>query len=282
VNLLKAALIFSDILTTVSERYSREIQTAEFGCGLEGILRTRSQDVFGILNGIDPEEWNPATDPDLAAHYSSSDMAGKAACKEDLQRTVGLKVEPEAPLFGCISRLAEQKGMDLLAGALDAILDSGGQLVLLGTGDPPLEEQFEAAAAAHPGRVAAVIGFDDPLSHKIEAGADLFLMPSRYEPCGLNQMYSLRYGTIPIVRATGGLDDTVTSFDRKTGEGIGLKFEAATADALALAIYRGAALYRDPAAWRRLRANAMRDDFSWDRSARRYEALYQKAARRRR
>jgi len=281
VNLLKAGLVFSDVLNTVSCRYSHEIQTEEFGCGLEGLLRARSRDVFGILNGIDVEEWNPATDPHLAAHYSAADLAGKALCKADLQRAAGLKVDPGAPLFGVISRLAEQKGIDLVAESLEAILDVGGQLVLLGTGEPALEERFRTAAAAHPGRVAAVIGFDVALSHKIEAGADFFLMPSRYEPCGLNQMYSLRYGTIPIVRATGGLDDTVTPFDRKTGEGNGLKFEAATADALALAIYRAAGLYRDPAARSRLRANGMQGDFSWERSAREYEALYREVARRR-
>jgi len=281
VNLLKAGLIFSDILTTVSRRYSREIQTEAFGCGLEGVLRGRGGDLFGILNGIDVEEWNPATDPHIAARYSEADLSGKAACKADLQRAAGLKVDPEAPLFGLISRLAEQKGIDLVAEALEAILDVGGQLALLGTGDPPLEEQFRAAAAAQAGRVTAVIGFDTALAHKIEAGADVFLMPSRYEPCGLNQMYSLRYGTIPIVRATGGLDDTVTTFDRRTGEGNGLKFEAATADALELAICRAAGLYRDREAWRRLMANAMAGDFSWDRSAREYETLYRLAARRR-
>ncbi len=281
VNLLKAGLVFSDILTTVSRRYSQEIQTAEFGCGLEGVLRARSKDVFGILNGIDEEEWDPARDPHLAARYTPESLAGKAACKADLQRAVGLRPDPATPLFGVISRLAEQKGIDLVAESLEAILDVGGQLVLLGTGEPALEERFRAAAAAHAGRVAAVIGFDVALSHKIEAGADFFLMPSRYEPCGLNQMYSLRYGTIPIVRATGGLDDTVTPFDRRTGQGNGLKLEAATADALSLAIYRAAGLYRDPAAWRRLVANAMQGDFSWDRSAREYEALYREVARRR-
>ncbi len=281
VNLLKAGLVFSDILTTVSRRYSREIQTEAFGCGLEGVLRARSGDVFGILNGIDEEEWDPAKDPHLAAHYAPEDLAGKAACKADLQRAMGLRPDPAAPLFGVISRLAEQKGIDLVANALDTILEVGGQFVLLGTGEPALEERFRTAAIAHAGRVAAVIGFDVALSHKIEAGADFFLMPSRYEPCGLNQMYSLRYGTVPIVRATGGLDDTVTPFNRATGEGNGLKFEAGTADALALAIYRAAGLYRDPAARQRLMANGMRGDFSWDRSAREYETLYHEAARRR-
>ncbi len=281
VNLLKAGLVFADILTTVSQQYSREIQTVEFGCGLEGVLRLRRTDVFGILNGIDLEEWNPATDPHLAARYGPHDLAGKAACKADLQRILGLHADPAAPLFGSISRLAEQKGMDLVAETLDIILEAGGQLVLLGTGDPPLEALFRAAAVAHHGRVAAVIGFDEALSHKIEAGADFFLMPSRYEPCGLNQMYSLRYGTIPIVRATGGLDDTVAPFDRQTGRGNGLKFEAATPDALGLAICRAFGLYRNPAAWRRAQLNAMQGDFSWERSAREYEALYREASRRR-
>jgi starch synthase len=281
VNLLKAGLVFSDLLNTVSRRYSREIQTEEFGHGLDGVLRARSGDVFGVLNAIDTEEWNPATDQYLAARYTHRDLAGKATCKADVQRAVGLRPDPAAPLFGVISRLAEQKGMDLVADALETILEVGGQLVLLGTGEPALEEQFRTAAVEHAGRVAAVIGFDVALSHKIEAGADFFLMPSRYEPCGLNQMYSLRYGTIPIVRATGGLDDTVIPYNRRTGEGNGLKFEAATADALCLAIYRAATLYRDPAARQRVTANAMQGDYSWDRSAREYEALYREAARRR-
>ena len=281
VNLLKAGLVFSDLLNAVSRRYSREIQTEEFGLGLDGVLRARSKDVFGILNGIDQEEWDPATDQYLAARYDHRDLAGKAACKADLQRAVGLRADPAAPLFGVISRLAEQKGMDLVADSLETILEVGGQFVLLGTGEPALEDRFRAAAVANPGRVAAVIGFDLALSHKIEAGADFFLMPSRYEPCGLNQMYSLRYGTIPIVRATGGLDDTVIPYNRRTGEGNGLKFEAATADALCLAICRAAALYRNPAARQHLIANGMRGDFSWDRSAREYEALYREAARRR-
>ena len=281
VNFLKAGLIFSDLLTTVSHRYSQEIQTPEFGGGLDGVLRARSDDVFGILNGIDVDEWNPTTDRHIAARYSAKDTAGKAICKADLQRAMGLDPAPGAPLFACISRLAEQKGIDLVADALDMILDTGGQLVLLGTGEPDLEQRFRAAGAAHLGQVAAVLGFDEILAHKIEAGADIFLMPSRYEPCGLNQMYSLQYGTIPIVRATGGLDDTVTSFRRDTGEGNGLKFEAAAADALRLAICRAGGLYRDPEARRRLMANAMQGDFSWDRSARAYEALYRVAASRR-
>jgi starch synthase len=281
VSYLKAGLVFADLLTTVSRRYSQEIQTPEFGCGLDGVLRARTNDVFGILNGIDVDEWNPATDRHIAARYSAKDTAGKAICKADLQRAMGLSPAPGAPVFACISRLAEQKGIDLVAEALDMILDTGGQLVLLGTGEPPLEQRFRAAGAAHPGQVAAILGFDETLAHKIEAGADIFLMPSRYEPCGLNQMYSLRYGTIPVVRATGGLDDTVTSFRRDTGEGNGLKFEETTADALRLAICRAGGLYRDPEARRRLMANAMQGDFSWDRSAREYEALYRVAARRR-
>jgi starch synthase len=278
VSLMKAGIVFADRLSTVSRRYSREIQTPEFGCGLDGVLRERRRDLRGILNGIDVEEWNPATDPHLAARYAADDLAGKAVCKAALQRAVGLAPDTGTPLFAAISRLAEQKGMDQVADAVKVIREVGGQFVLLGAGDPALEDRFRSAAAAHPGRVATVIGYDAPLAHRIAAGADFLLMPSRYEPCGLNQLYGLRYGTIPIVRATGGLDDTVAPFDAATGEGTGIKFEAATADALHLAIYRAAALHANPAALGRAQANGMRADFSWDRSARAYEALYREMA----
>jgi len=281
VNFLKAGLVFSDLINTVSRKYSQEIQTEQFGHGLEGVLRARAADVHGILNGIDYDEWHPSRDKHIAARFSRSDLSGKAACKADLQRVFGLPERPDVPLLAVISRLAEQKGMDLVAESLDAILGLDAQFVLLGTGEPVLHEAFEAAKARHPSRVGLLLGFDVALSHKIEAGADMFLMPSRYEPCGLNQMYSLAYGTIPVVRATGGLDDTVQQFDPPAGTGNGFKFAEATSDALARAVHQAIALYRRADLWRPLIESAMACDFSWNRSAKEYVALYQEIARRR-
>jgi starch synthase len=281
VNYLKAGLVFSDLLNTVSRKYSQEIQTEEFGAGLDGVLRGRKADLHGILNGMDYEEWHPSCDAFLAARYSVDDLAGKAACKRDLQQAFGLPVRPEVPLLAVISRLAAQKGMDLVAEALPELFALGAQLVLLGTGEPALHQALEAARARHPDRLGLRLGFDVGLSHKIEAGADVFLMPSRYEPCGLNQMYSLAYGTVPVVRATGGLDDTIQPFTPHTGEGTGFTFVEATADALVACVREALALYRQPALWRRLMQNGMRADFSWERSARAYEALYAQVAARR-
>ena len=281
VNFLKAGLVFSDLINTVSRKYSQEIQTEEFGCGLEGVLRSRGRDVHGILNGMDYEEWHPSRDPYIAAPFSVEDLAGKAACKADLQRLFGLPERSEAPLLAVISRLAAQKGIDLIVDALDALLDLDTQLVLLGTGEPALHEAFEAAKIRHPSQLGLRLGFDVALSHKIEAGSDIFLMPSRYEPCGLNQMYSLAYGTIPIVRATGGLDDTIQSFDPESGIGNGFKFAEETAEAFLAATRNAVALYRQSTPWRRVIANAMRCDFSWTRSAAEYEALYREIRSRR-
>lgn len=281
VNFLKAGLVFADALSTVSHRYSEEIQTEEFGSGLEGVLRMRAGDLFGILNGIDYEEWNPTGDPHLAAPFTRDDPSAKATCKRDLQTVMGLPPRAEVPLLGVISRLAPQKGIDLIAEVLDEVLKLDVQFVLLGTGDQDLEDRFRAIQADHPDRVAVRIGFNVALSHKIEAGADLFLMPSRYEPCGLNQMYSMAYGTIPVVRATGGLDDTVLPFDPATGEGTGFKFARAEADQLLEAVREAVATFRRPDLWRRLVRNAMGQDFSWDRSARQYEDLYRRLLARR-
>jgi starch synthase len=281
VNFLKAGLVYSDLINTVSRRYSQEIQTEEFGHGLEGVLRARAKDVHGILNGIDYDEWHPGRDQFIASRFSTDDLRGKAACKADLQRLFGLPERPDVPLLAVISRLAEQKGMDLIAESLDSILGLDAQFVLLGTGEPALHQAFEAAKARHPSRVGLELGFDVVLSHKIEAGADMFLMPSRYEPCGLNQMYSLAYGTIPIVRATGGLDDTIQPFEPATNVGNGFKFAEASSDALLLTVRQAVALYRQRAPWLRLIENAMDCDFSWGRSAKEYEALYEEIARRR-
>jgi len=278
VNFLKAGLVFSDRINTVSRKYSQEIQTEEFGHGLDGVLRARAQDVRGILNGIDYDEWHPSRDQLIAARFSRDDLRGKAACKADLQRVFGLPARPDTPLLAVISRLAQQKGIDLIAESLDAILDLDTQFVLLGTGEPALHHAFEAAKARHPSRVGLKLGFDVTLSHVIEAGADMFLMPSRYEPCGLNQMYSLAYGTIPIVRATGGLDDTIQSFEPETGVGNGFKFQEASGEALLVSVRQAVALYRRREPWRRLMANAMGLRLSWNRSATEYEALYREIA----
>jgi starch synthase len=281
VNFLKAGLVFADLITTVSRKYSQEIQTEEFGHGLEGVLRARAKDVHGILNGIDYDEWHPTRDAFIAARFSRDDIAGKATCKADLQRAFGLPDRPDAPLLAAISRLTPQKGMDLVVKALDALPDLDAQFVLLGTGDADLHQAFQGARARHPTRIGLKLGFDVALSHKIEAGADMFLMPSRYEPCGLNQMYSLAYGTAPVVRATGGLDDTIQPFDPGTGEGTGVKFTEATSEALVQAVRAAVALYRQPDHWGRLVRNGMACDFSWDRSAAEYVALYQQIVARR-
>jgi starch synthase len=281
VNFLKAGLIFADLITTVSKKYSQEIQTEEFGHGLEGVLLARAKDVHGILNGIDYDEWHPSRDAFIAARFSRDDVAGKATCKADLQRAFGLPERADVPLLAVISRLAPQKGMDLVAEALDAMLELDAQFVLLGTGDAALHEAFEGAKARHGSRIGLMLGFDVGLSHKIEAGADMFLMPSRYEPCGLNQMYSLAYGTVPIVRATGGLDDTIQPFDPATGQGTGFKFSGTTSEALLETVRTAVALFRQPDHWRRLVRNGMACDFSWDRSAREYEALYRQIVARR-
>ncbi|MBI2901976.1 MAG: glycogen synthase, partial [Candidatus Methylomirabilis oxyfera] len=281
VNLLKGGLLFADLLTTVSPRYSQEIQTPEQGFGLDGVLRQRSGDLFGILNGIDPEEWNPATDPHIAARYTAADLSGKAVCKRDLQQRFRLPENAETPVLGVVSRLAGQKGLDLLRDITADLMKLDLQLVLLGSGERVLEASFIQAAAQHPSRLGVKIGFDIPLSHQIEAGADLFLMPSRYEPCGLNQMYSLAYGTIPVVRATGGLDDTIVTFDPATGRGNGFKFDEATAAALLQSIRGALALFSQKAHWDRVVANAMAGNFTWDRSAREYEQLYHRSVAKR-
>jgi starch synthase len=272
-NFMKAGLTFADALTTVSPTYAKEILTPDGGAGLDPLLRHRRGDLVGILNGIDVAEWDPARDPHLPAHYSSRDLSGKAACKAALQQELGLPVRADVPLVGMISRLADQKGIDLVVAALPELLAREVQLAVLGTGSPAYEDAFRRAALDRPDRLAAHIGFDEALAHRIEAGADAFLMPSRYEPCGLNQMYSLRYGTLPIVRAVGGLEDTVDDFDGWL-HGTGFKFRDYTPAALLLGVRRALDTFRDHRAWRALMLRGMAQDFSWDRSARSYEALY--------
>jgi starch synthase len=280
-NFLKAGLVFSDYLNTVSPTYAREIQTPYYGCGMQGVLSQRRDRLSGIVNGIDPTVWDPATDPLLPAHYDAEAVQpGKGQCKEALQQRLGLSLEPTAPLLGVVARLAEQKGVDLIINAAPPLLTEGCQLALLGDGDPRYVEQLRELVGRFPGRVGLLFGFDEGLAHLIEAGADLFLMPSLYEPSGLNQLYSMRYGTPPVVRATGGLADTVTDASSSAladGSATGFRFLAYTAEAFLDAVRRAVAMYRyQPNAWSQVVANAMRADWSWDRSAASYEALYQR------
>ena len=270
---LKGGLVYADAITTVSPTYAREILTEEFGCGLDGVLRERRSVLRGILNGIDGELWNPMTDPHIAERYSWNSLEKKAANKAALQRRLNLAEEPLTPLLGVVSRFAHQKGIDLLAAAADDLVQLGAQLCVLGRGEREHEVALAAAAARHPGRVALALGFNEELAHLIEAGADMFLMPSRYEPCGLNQMYSQRYGTPPVAHATGGLVDTI--MDGETG----FLFAPAESAALVAAVKRVLAIYGDARRWRELQRRAMTRDFSWAGPARQYADLYAGHAR---
>lgn len=273
INYMQGALDYSDAITTVSPSYAWEIQTPEYGEGLDGILRRRSNVLSGILNGIDTDAWNPATDPMIHANYSAADMSGKKACKAALQEELGLEVRDDRPLMVMVTRLTRQKGMDLVTYALDRILSGGVQVAVLGTGD--YEEPMRYFANKYPGTCAARITFDNALSHRMYAGADMFLMPSLFEPCGLSQMIAMRYGTLPVVRETGGLRDTVAPYNQFTGEGTGFTFANFNGDEMGDAVFRGARLYWDDhAAWDHLVQNAMAADFSWVRSADEYMNLY--------
>ncbi len=274
-NLMKAGLVFADALTTVSPTYAAEIRTPEGGEGLDGLLRRRAADLTGILNGIDHAEWDPRSDPHLPAHFDAEELAGKQACKAALQREVGLPPRPEVPLVAMVGRLADQKGVDLVLASLPELLRRDLQLVLLGSGRRDWEQAFAEAARRHPDRLAARIGFDEGLAHRIEAGADVFLMPSRFEPCGLNQLYSLRYGTVPVVRRVGGLADTVKDFDGWQ-DGTGFVFADYDPRAMLAGLRRAEEAFRDRRAWSALQRRGMAQDFSWGRSAARYEALYQR------
>ncbi len=282
-NLMKGALVHSTLLSTVSPGYAREIQTPAYGCGLDGVLAARRDDLRGILNGIDLDEWNPDTDPFIEAGYSAADLSGKAACKAALQREAGLPVDPKVPLLGLVGRLTEQKGSDVVAHAMERLLAMDVQVVLLGAGDRAAEHFFGSLSARRPDRFRAWIGFDNPRAHRIEAGADFFVMPSRFEPCGLNQLYSLRYGTLPIVRATGGLRDTVFPYREATGEGTGFTFDDLTPQALVDTVGWAVSTWYDrPAHVAAMRLRAMAEDFSWDHEAEAYERLFHDAYRRRR
>jgi len=269
---LKGGIAYADAVTTVSPTYAREIQTPELGFGLDGLLRHRRAALTGILNGIDTRAWDPANDARIAQRYDARSLTLKAANKAALQKRMGLEVDARVPLLGVVTRLTHQKGIDLVAAASDELAAAPAQLAVLGKGERALEEAMSAIAARHPGRIAMQVAFDEDLAHAIEAGADIFLMPSRFEPCGLNQMYSQRYGTPPVVRATGGLADTVA--DGVTG----FLFAEAEKAALIAGVRRALAAYADPARWRAMQRAAMERDFSWSAAARRYAALYQQLA----
>jgi starch synthase len=280
ISYLKGGLMFSQMITTVSPRYAREIQTPEYGFGFDGILRYRSHDVAGILNGIDYDQWDPARDPHIPEPYDADDTTGKRAAKRAVLERYGLRVDEAAlarPLVGMISRLVDQKGFDLIADIADQLSTLDASFVLLGSGDRRYEDLWLGLAARHPDRIGAKIGFDEALAHLIEAGADLFLMPSRFEPSGLNQMYSMRYGTVPVVRAVGGLDDTVRNFNPRTGEGTGFSFDDYTAQALLNTLRWALDIFQDGATWRRIQREGMVQDFSWDASARQYVKVYERA-----
>ena len=277
VNFLKGALTYSDYITTVSRKYSQEIQTAEYGFGLEGVLHDRAATVSGILNGVDYEEWSPQTDKFVGAKFSPQDLSGKAKDKQELLAAFGMKkADPKLPVIGIVSRFAAQKGFDLIAQVADRLAREEMIMVALGSGDKAYEEMLLRLNKLFPNKIAVKVAYDNALAHKIEAGADMFLMPSRYEPCGLNQIYSLKYGTVPIVRATGGLDDTIEPWDARTGKGTGFKFTEYNGEALLLAVKAALQAYRDQTSWQVLMKNGMGKDFSWNASAREYGKVYER------
>jgi starch synthase len=278
---LKGGTVYADRISTVSPTYAREIQTDELGCGLGGLLRHRGRHLTGILNGIDGEVWNPATDALIPRRYDQAHLQRKTDNKLALQKKLGLVPHRGIPLLGVVSRLTHQKGLDLLLEIAARVIEHPAQLAVLGSGESSLETAFRELAARFPGRAGCVIGYDEALAHLIEAGADIYVMPSRYEPCGLNQMYSMRYGTIPVVRATGGLADTVTDCNEHTlanGSATGFTFGEPTAAELLAAIRRALQAWSDQAGWRRLQQNGMTRDFGWQASARRYVELYETLA----
>jgi len=278
INLLKGGLIYSDYLTTVSRKYAQEIQTEEFGHGLDGVVRDRSSRLRGILNGADYSIWSPENDPLIASQYSAKDLTGKKACKKDLLEQFKLDANDlQRPLIGIVSRFAAQKGFDLIEEIAGELVRENVSIVALGAGEPRYEALFRELAGKYPRQVGVKVAYDNTLAHKIEAGSDMFLMPSRYEPCGLNQIYSLRYGTVPIVRATGGLDDTIEPFDPASGRGTGFKFEKYDAKDLMACIRKALTSFKSAPVWQRLQTNGMARDFSWRASAGEYAQLYEAA-----
>lgn len=281
---MKAGLTYANRVTTVSPSYAREMATEEFGCGLEGVILARGTDVSGILNGVDGEIWNPATDPHIAEAYTSTAPDGKLRCKAALQKALGLRGDPKAVLFGVVSRLTSQKGLDLVLAALPALLAEGGQLAVQGNGDAALEAAFKAAAIANPGRVAVRLGYDEVFAHQMIAGADVMLVPSRFEPCGLTQLYALRYGTVPLVRRVGGLADTVVDTNPATlqdSQATGFLFGPATSQALEQAVSQAMKTFTQPKIWRQIMLQGMARSFSWSDAAHQYLMLYEDTLRRR-
>jgi len=278
VNFLKGGLVFSDHITTVSRRYSQEIQTPEYGFGLEGALRSRAGSVSGILNGVDYDDWNPEKDKLIVRQFSADNLAGKRECKYDLLRQFGVEnaQNHELPVIGIVSRFAAQKGFDLIAEIAEDLAQLPLVLTILGSGDKEYQDLFIKLNRQFPDKIALKVAYDNVLAHKIEAGADMFLMPSRYEPCGLNQMYSMRYGTVPIVRSTGGLDDSVEQWDPKTGRGTGFKFGAYNGSALLTIVHDALKAFEDKQGWQKLMINGMKKDFSWKASAREYVKIYER------
>ncbi|MCX8072700.1 MAG: glycogen synthase GlgA [Candidatus Binatia bacterium] len=277
INYLKGGISFADWITTVSPTYAREIQTPEYGCGLDGTLRYRAERLTGILNGVDYDEWDPATDPNLPANFSLKDLRGKAGCKAHLQQRLGLPVNPHQPLIGVVSRLVAEKGMALLADTMPALLETGVQLVLLGQGDVTLERRWQEIGQRYKGAVSVNLAFDERLARQIYGGTDIFLMPSQFEPCGLSQMYAMRYGSIPVVHATGGLLDSVIDVQVDPEHATGFHFSPFTSAALVSAVDRALQWYAQPPLWRALVERAMRADFSWGRAAAAYQNVYANA-----
>jgi starch synthase len=281
-NFLKGGLVYADMLTTVSRKYAEEIQTPEFGEKLDGVLRGRAADLRGILNGVDYTQWDPETDGNLAAHFSKEDLTGKRECRADLLRAFGLEnVADQTAVIGIVSRFAPQKGFDIVAKIAEKLTERDAVVVALGTGEPAYERFFREWAFRHAGQVAVQIRYDNALAHKVEAGSDIFLMPSRYEPCGLNQIYSLKYGTVPVVRATGGLDDTIEEWNPELGTGTGFKFDGLKAARLLEEIDRALAAFKDKEGWKKLMLNGMARDYGWAGPAREYADIYWEVARRR-
>lgn len=276
VSFLKAGLISANAISTVSHKYSREIQDKEYGCGLDGVLREQNSHVYGILNGVDYSQWNPEVDKFIIKQYTACDLSGKTDCRKDLLREVNLGAKDSTPLIGMISRLAGQKGFDILAESLNELAKLNLRLIILGTGEEKYHELFKQLQKRHPDHLRIILEFNNSLAHKIEAGCDMFLMPSRYEPCGLNQIYSLKYGTIPIVRATGGLDDTIENFNPQKGTGNGFKFKEYSGSALLNKIKEALAIFKNKSLWKQVIQNGIKQDFSWKHSAQQYIELYEK------
>jgi len=281
INLAKGGLIYADIISTVSRQYRQEILTPEFGFGLEGVIQERAEDLFGIVNGVDYEKWDPAHDAYLPATYNAKDLAGKKICKLDLMEHFGLKLAPEQPLIGMTTRLTERKGIDLVRAIIPKLVDDNIGFVLQGTGEERYQYAFADLQDRYPALVAVEIGYSEALAHKIIAGADIFLMPSRYEPCGLDQLYCLRYGTIPVVRAVGGLAETIEEYVFASVQGTGFQFSAFEPEELLAAVHRALKVFRDPPAWEKLRLQAMAQQFSWPQAAAQYQEIFEKARQKR-